>query len=70
MRKKTESLESLEAQRAVLAEKIRARKEQTAVRYGMPFVEKMSDKIGPRIMAKLANYVAASGIDQAIKRLS
>lgn len=70
MSTKSASLEKLEKQQALLTEKIKAHKEQTAIRYGTPFVEKIGDKIDPKTMARLATAVAVIGVEQAIQRLS
>lgn len=70
MSTKTASLEKLEQQQELLAAKIKAHKEQTAIRYGTPFVEKIGDNINPKTMARLAEAVAIIGVDQAVQRLS
>lgn len=67
---KTVNLEKLERQQAILSEKIRAHKKETAIKYGSPFVEKVGDGIDPKLMAKLADVVAAVGFEEALNRLS
>ena len=70
MRKNTESFEKLEAQQAHVSEKTQARKEHTAARYKMLFVEKMGNKTDPRPVAKLSTVIAATGAGKAISHLS